>query len=361
MLFQTSFMNLGTIFAFFAVALTIVFVIFDSAPRWVKVSFLGFRSAIVLIFGLYVAAHIVGDEYYNTNSIRLLAQMIMCFFILTTTSFNQREESFLKHVFIFSSMVYAVMIIVASWNTRVHSRVSLFGTSLDPNFIGIALIAATGIALDMLINNKCKVFYIIAETLFIATIVISGSRGSLLSLASFCVLYFFAFVIKGKMKWYKKILTIVIVFGLIAVILVLFKNILPDYWERLTKFDDNADNGRFELWERAWKTFKDHPLLGIGFGGMYNTFGSATHNTHLQILSEFGLVGYLLFASFIVISLIICWKYNPMYFCVIMAMLVQIMFLDAFDNRVVWAILCLISMIPVKAKEDFTENITDLK
>lgn len=61
---------------------------------------------------------------------------------------------------------------------------------------------------------------------------------------------------------------------------------------------------RFRLWGAAWEIWRESPVFGVGLGqyidssrGLLGTeAGSLVHNTYLSILSETGIVGFLLFS-----------------------------------------------------------------
>jgi O-antigen ligase len=57
--------------------------------------------------------------------------------------------------------------------------------------------------------------------------------------------------------------------------------------------------GRKELWDKAKEYFREHPLVGIGFDTFRHREGMITHSMYMKILSEQGLVGAIIFLSFI--------------------------------------------------------------
>ena len=96
----------------------------------------------------------------------------------------------------------------------------------------------------------------------------------------------------------------------------LTQSILPqifgDYWEkRVTQYD--TVYARIATYQSAFAMFKDHPLLGVGFGAFTETWErfperyeveykgmqsvSTPHNGFLAILSEMGLIGALAFVA----------------------------------------------------------------
>jgi O-antigen ligase len=75
------------------------------------------------------------------------------------------------------------------------------------------------------------------------------------------------------------------------------------YWE---------ENPRLELWHAAIKMFESKPILGVGFGAFRQeiaiinpslSYWTFPHNTYLAILSETGIVGFVVFSALIGICL----------------------------------------------------------
>lgn len=64
------------------------------------------------------------------------------------------------------------------------------------------------------------------------------------------------------------------------------------------------DTGRLELWHGAWSDFRQHPVLGIGPGANAAEFGGA-HSSYLSALSETGAVGFLLYLTVWVLTLVL--------------------------------------------------------
>jgi O-antigen ligase len=72
---------------------------------------------------------------------------------------------------------------------------------------------------------------------------------------------------------------------------------------------------RYRIWEAGLKMFLDHPIAGVGIGqfsnyvhnysisGIPNYLNLSTHNLYIQILSETGIVGFLIFLTIIIYTI----------------------------------------------------------
>lgn len=82
---------------------------------------------------------------------------------------------------------------------------------------------------------------------------------------------------------------------------------------------------RYKLWEAGFRMWQDHPLAGVGIGRyplelpFYGTgipsyhLHLVAHSTYIQLLSETGIIGLLIWMSAVITSLVNLWKssYTP--------------------------------------------------
>ena len=349
---QTDFMSLGTIIAGVTSVLTIV------SAYSCKEVILGFRnnySKILLYFFLLTNVVSLLWGSWPMYYLRYAAQIIVCITLASLKPINKNEYIYLERIFLISSIVYAILVIYScrmlGVSRSIHGDVILFGTAFDPNFIGLIFVAASAIALKNVLENVWRYVSIFALISFAFAILYTASRGSFLSLGLVILLIFIYSTREFKYSFGTKIIGL----GFLAVAVYFFTDSISSSFEdqiaRMTSLNENdSDNGRFELWNEAFRVWKEYPIFGSGLGGMYRINHYATHNTYLELLSECGIVGFFIFTSFLIRILKILFRYEKAYFCMMAGLLFQIMFLDAFDNRCVWALLCWMVLVVNKQK-----------
>ncbi len=173
-------------------------------------------------------------------------------------------------------------------------------------------------------------FYVAIGLLIFAALVLSNSRGGVLSLVCQSI---FLLMVAGK--WYfsrraaksdqpqhekSRFRAAQVLFRAAAVLLIMGTLIAGVFWlggERLSEkeaFDQGAIEGtsRKETWRSSWSLIKEHPLTGVGFGAyflaitQYQT-GSGkikmeyAHNDYLDLAASGGLVAVVLGGWFIVL------------------------------------------------------------
>lgn len=353
MLFQTSFMKLGTIMAFSTLFLTI-FTAFWGGYSSIRKFRFPIQSRLLLIFTIICIVVIMFSGYIPSYFERLIAQIFL-FLVLITLTLNLKEMEFIEKIFVLSAVGYAILTIyscIKFKNIRyIHSNILLFNTEIDPNFIGIPFVAASSIILDKLLTKKKKIISFSMYFILIIAIVYTASRSNLMCLIFSNILIILKFLRKKETSLKARFFWISL-FIIVAIFGIRFISInYSDQWSRMIEFGENSDNGRFDLWKQSFLYFLDSPLWGNGLGYMVSEYGKATHNTYIQLLCETGIVGFLLFTSIILIILKKL-KKNEIYLILFIGILFQIMFLDALDNRCLWIVMCWMNMLPDREKKN---------
>jgi O-antigen ligase len=126
---------------------------------------------------------------------------------------------------------------------------------------------------------------------------ISGSRGAWLgAIVGLTVLFMFS-----RAKFGAKVaLAVVVTLGLVAA-----KSLEYAPWARVQELDTFTVDTRTSMFLAALLLFVQHPLIGVGLTNYQVLMssvvdwtidtGNAAHNTYLQILSENGIIGFVLF------------------------------------------------------------------
>lgn len=348
MLFQTSYMRLGTLTASATLLMTIGTYFLQGKGLRGRLS-LNRASACLLMFLVYSVMLTLLKGMRPSGFVRYIAQIIMCL-LLFSVELNQREHDYLKKVFSAAATVYAVLIIQSySANSRAgyyHQDVLLFNTAFDPNFIGIPLIAATVLLLDNVLNQRKWKLSVVMYTINVAAIVYTASRGSFVALVCSNLLLVALFLLKRNLRVGRKFLYLLIPVMVTLVLVQYLSMLFPTEWERVTSIDVGDGTGRLKLWRTALQDWWRAPVLGNGLGYAYAAHLKATHNTYLQVLSETGLLGFGLATAFVFPMLRKALKRDAVLFCMSIGVLVQITFLDAVDNRCLWILMSWVAMLP---------------
>lgn len=148
-------------------------------------------------------------------------------------------------------------------------------------------------------RKKVRAYYFIARTAMVATILMTQSRGAMLSGAFGLVLL--ALFFKGRDR--RRLLTFVAITWLLWTLFdrwvssIMAEQVISEIVARFSGDDISSLNGRVEIWQQFATEFWNSPLIGSGYYSTLYTIGSSGHNLVLTTVIERGLIGLALSAG----------------------------------------------------------------
>ena len=197
----------------------------------------------------------------------------------------------------------------------------LAGAGINPNQLGsylvVVLVFLSAFAAARMWSSGVRVAALAGAVLAALGVFLTLSRGALVGLA---VALLVAPIVAGPGRRLgvaalalTALLATVVWFGAVAP---------PDHVERITNPERDGGAGRTDLWRVGWRMVEDKPVHGVGAGNYpvasidYLLRPGATqddtaivddqkvaHNIYLTVLSELGVVGFMLFALIAVLCL----------------------------------------------------------
>lgn len=297
------------------------------------------NNVIFLLLFAYLGICMLG--FLKVSSTQQFIYAIVSFILPLMFFFTINEntariiDKILKFIIIFN-IIYAILTIVSSLNysammsflnnnlvkqyTKQYRANMMLGSSITVSYyFNITL----PLCFFFFYNSKTKLWKrigLIATILNITVTLILLSRVSALTT---CIIVFFFLLLKNKKKDFLKKLVFFILIIILGIQLINFFDL-----DRLVKgFSDNSTSERMSSMKLAYEIFKDNPIIGSGTGNYFTrvyeerviTYEGCTglvdpHNVYLLILSETGILGFLLLSGiFVYIYFLICKIKNDEY------------------------------------------------
>lgn len=191
-------------------------------------------------------------------------------------------------------------------------------------YMEMALGLTAGLLLSGAVEREKRLLYIFAAALMAIALVMTNSRGGIISLVAETVFIFVITGIRGERpvetgKKRGRARALMLRAGLAFVLLfAVFTGVVFFGGEEvLSRFIGTVNaqdptTGRVHFWRGTLDIIRDHPLIGTGLGSfgvaytLYDTRSGAfrleqAHNDYLQVLSDAGIIGALLGLAFLVI------------------------------------------------------------
>jgi O-antigen ligase len=264
-----------------------------------------------------------GVEYFK---------LVVLFFLMIAVVDDEIRLKLLLKAYLFSTLFYSLHSLREYFNGRRQFRMGIsrmIGSDYsDPNSFGATLVLSLPIAYVLLVNEKSKLVKFSIYLYFLIVllcVILTGSRSAFLALF---ILFVIGILVHNPKR--KMLSLLLILLGMCTV-----WNVMPvEKQNRVrTLWDESAGpenaqtsaEGRIAGLKISWLMFKDNIWTGVG-AGSDNFIGyriankldseeheSATqpHNLYGQVLSSFGILGFLLFSGF-VISIYNCCKLSKL-------------------------------------------------
>lgn len=230
-----------------------------------------------------------------------------------------------------------------SYHGRVDARqvLTLFGVQSEPNNQAAYIAIGFTIFLYRLFDsNKHIIFNIIAVLINAFSVLKTGSRTGLVTLAFIAVIILLSFIRKKGITAIKGVL-----FAVAAIMCLYFitvKYLQVDTFERLFRFDTyESGSNRDILWENALELYKKglNPIFGAGWGANYGYNGiyKVVHSSYIGMLCDVGLIGFSAFFIPIFNAIIKLWKKKEIIpICFFFSAAIPAFFIEAINKRYFW-------------------------
>ncbi len=277
-----------------------------------------FLTLILLNLAMYLSGFIATDIRTTiTHSIRFTMYIFIFYSISYKTT--AKDHRILFNAFISLATLSGIYTVIQLIYTiylgySIDKTIRMSSFLENPNNLGAYSILAFFIVIMLLICTKklaYKLFYGLSSVLLLINIMFSQSRNALIAIV------IGAFII--AVLYDKR-------FIILSFILPVIFLIIPSIRSRVFQiFDMSQNSSRFKIWNIDWLMIKEHPLIGIGYENFSLQYPLYTaknpnfivengyiaihpHNIFLKIQTELGIIGSVLFISFIIATIITLYK-----------------------------------------------------
>jgi len=252
-------------------------------------------------------------DYIMNIYVQNVVFYVMCLYYLTTVN---RFKQFVVLLVLTNAFFTVISLRYGDFGGGRYSTIS---SMYDPNDLAAVAISMLAFPVAVLLGSfKPLVKWLAGFTVVFGVLLAlyTGSRGGLIGLTTFLVLFLILRIpsVSGSRK-------IIILSVLVVGALININKINVDRYRTMFSLEEDynttEDQGRVAVWKRGLAIFADHPVTGVGVSRFLEAIGTmrrgdgnvpprwqAAHNSYIQILAETGIFGGALF----VLMMIQCLK-----------------------------------------------------
>jgi O-antigen ligase len=215
----------------------------------------------------------------------------------------------LMQAYVFGTL-YAAFDTISRWalaHQTYYQRYAAEG--FDPNDLALTLALSIPLSYSLAMRSRGAMAWVYRAQMVLAlvTILLSASRTGFLTviLAALVLPLSFPYLRRAERKW--------IACGVVAVVGMAVAVIPATSWKRLATIGSEVSSGslnnRALIWNAGLVAFRQHPVAGVGAGafpravepmlGFPKGWSIVAHNTFFSVLVETGVIGFALFAVFL--------------------------------------------------------------
>lgn len=252
------------------------------------------------------------DRDLTIARIKTYAQLgIMCFMIWDLVDSKRRLliaiQTYVLGAYI--SVIGTIVNFLKGVEAYRYSGGRYVATGFNANDLAVILALGLPLAWYLFIStieNSGKRWIAVINLLYIPTaifaIFLTGSRGGFIT-AMLSLCYILPTV--GRMGRKVKIpFTILFIVLMIAAVIIIPDSTMQRIMSTFNSGETDYLGGRLQIFADAAGIIDKNPLLGVGSGAFKSAtrFGTIAHNTFLSILSETGIVGFMLFCCILIFA-----------------------------------------------------------
>jgi O-antigen ligase len=240
-----------------------------------------------------------------------LSNMLFFYFCFIYIDSIKKLKSII-YVICFSVLFYGALSWAKGGFNDPTGRLS-FGEMYDSNDLAYLLVSLFPLSLIFIINKEGLFKKILGITTFgisVIVILLTGSRGGVLSLAVVFTILLFKYGRTVKLSYKISLLAISLV-----MIALYSSKINTERYESIREvgsdYNVTAEDGRLAIWAKGIQLALSNPITGVGvdcfpkaIGEMRAALGEhprwqPAHNAYVQVAAEVGLIGFFIFSSMI--------------------------------------------------------------
>lgn len=296
-------------------------------------NYIHFVYIIYVLYTVFQLTMFASERAITTTQDMILG--LLTFLLISLRIYNKREKELLEWIWILVGVICIVAALTSNEvvsETEERAVIRIFGFEEDQNQFCSYFIMPVLISIKRIVEKRrFMLFYFLLIILVFYAVLKTGSRGGLIGVVLGAVAYISIGIKSFKVKG---VIFISAILSALLIIFVVFPLLPETVQERYSveSVKEDKGSGRFEIWEYLMEYTLEKPERIIKGSGILSSYqilrespkpfkNGVAHNTFIQIFSDQGLIGFILFAFGVFACLIRPLKTEKVYSCAFFALM----------------------------------------
>ena len=310
------------------------------------------KLLLIVFWGIFLFSTLISNIVPLQRDLITFFVFCLVYFAATSKDYSVKEIRAFVNIYILVGL-YGSANILLNWVNRnyynawfARASFSFMGVYKDPNYT-MAFIVPSFALLFLKWSNSTgrkRKYFMPGLLLGILSMIITGSRGAMLTTLLFLIIYAF---LPSNMKISKKIAIIIFISGAITLGIVFFIKYLPR--SALERILQSSQDSRLDLWRVALRVFYENPIIGGGMNAA-NTIsrsltGTDSHNVYIDILCNSGFLGAITFVIFFILNCLKSTRANRVFiYSIGLSFMLPMLFINGFNTATFYMPLILLTI-----------------
>lgn len=182
--------------------------------------------------------------------------------------------------------------------SMVDGRITYLGFFNDPNDLAMAFLMGLPLVIWLASTHRLGIVRWAAwgvVGMVIWAIFLCNSRGSIVGILAMATMY-----AVRRFGWWRSMLVLPLVLGPLVLL-------APSRINEMSA-DEESAAGRVDAWYEGFDMLRAHPLFGVGKGLFIDHNPLTAHNSFVLAIAELGIVGYYVWLSILMVSVVMLWR-----------------------------------------------------
>ena len=245
----------------------------------------------------------IGSSDISFSYYRKVIIFISTIFMLYLSTKIKVSETAINYIYVINICIALLYVLAYFKGVGTQYTIGITFNFSNPNLTAIFILHSLLYVTLAFIHYKNKTSRILFSVLFVLLmyfLICTRARSCFLAMAFYFILLAINYLTNNKVHLRKGVSFLILILPLLFTIV--YMKMVDSNFINIFSFAESTGkplSSRYHIWSMAFKSIYEHPVTGDYYGLSSGTGLFQMHNTHLDVLSSYGIFVFILFIAFL--------------------------------------------------------------